>query len=86
MRLALAGYVLAISLVGCQKSSGKQDPSPTGATASNLLAAPVAVVAAQDPNASNVPVEEDFERMAEATINASTVNQELDKLEKEIGQ
>jgi hypothetical protein len=90
VRPTLVSYVFAISLLGCQKNPDKPDPSPNGPTASNLVVAtaeaPIAMVATKDPNASNVPVEEDFEQKAEATINASTVSQELDKLGKEIGQ
>ena len=76
-------------LIGCQKSADKQNSALIESAAPPPAASPAAAVAAvtsSDVSASAVPVEEDFEQKAEATISASTVNQEIAKLEKEIGQ
>ena len=89
MKSMLTNYMLVVLLVGCQKSADKQNSSLIESAAPPPAASPAAAVAAvtsSDVSASAVPVEEDFEQKAEATVTASTVTQELDKLDKEIGQ
>ena len=90
MKSMLGRCVFALLLLGCQKSEDKQNTALIESTAPPAAASPVAAsvvtVATNDVSAISVPVEEDFEQKAEVTVNASTANQELDKLEKEIGQ
>ena len=89
MKSKLTSCMLGMLLMGCQKSADKQNSALIESAAPPPAASPaaaVAAVASSDVSASAIPVEEDFEQKAEATVTASTVNQELDKLEKEIGR
>ena len=89
MKSKLTSCMLVMLLMGCQKSADKQNSALIESAAPPPAASPaaaVAAVASSDVSASAIPVEEDFEQKAEATVTASTVNQELDKLEKEIGR
>ncbi len=88
MKFKLTTCMLVVLLMGCQKSADKPSSALIESAAPPSAASPTAAaaaVASSDVSASAVPVEEDFEQKAEATVTASTVNQELDKLEKEIG-
>ena len=87
MKFKLTTCMLVVLLMGCQKSADKQNSALIESAAPPPAASPAAAgaVTSGDVSASALPVEEDFEQKAEATVTASTVNQELDKLEKEIG-
>ncbi len=83
---SLALLCIAVALnVGCQKNEdASKSLSPAPASPS---AAPAPVAVASTPSVSpSIPIEEDFEQTAEATITPSNVKQELDKLKQEIGQ
>ncbi len=80
--LILASLAATLALViGCQKS----EPAPAAATTS----AP-AEAASTPAVAADVPTPEDYEAAAEKTIaptaTPGVLTQELDKIEKEIGQ
>lgn len=77
--------VVALGILGCDKSKDQQitpliDSIPVSPS-SALVAAPVV---AADTQA--VPVQEDYEVAAESAITTDNASQELDKLQKEIGQ
>jgi hypothetical protein len=61
------------------------EAAPTGA-APATAAAPGAAAPAATAAAGEVPAEEDFEERANATVTSANADQELAKLEKEIGQ
>jgi hypothetical protein len=67
----------AASVVATPPVASSAEPAPAEAVAA---AAPAAV------NAATAPVEEDFEQKAQATITTSSVVQEIEKLDKEIGK
>ena len=75
--------------IGCEGEKPAPPPAATGAAAATAAGATTAAVttvatAATTPG-GEVPAEEDFEARAEATISPANANQELSKLEKEIG-
>jgi hypothetical protein len=79
--LILASLTTLALVMGCQKS----EPAPAaGTTSAPAEAATTPVVAA------DVPTPEDYEAAAEKTIaptaTPGVLTQELDKIEKEIGQ
>ena len=86
----LIGCIFSSSLLGCQKKADEQVPPPAVSMAASAVAsvAPeaVAAVASSDVSATAVPVEEDFEKKATATVTKPTLKQEVDKLEQEIGK
>ncbi len=62
------------------------EPTPTEAPAPPALPAAIEPAApAFDPKKAVVPTSEDFEAEAEQTISSKNLNEELDKLEREIG-
>ena len=90
----LIGCILSASLLGCQKKTAEQIPPPAASAAPSAVASAVAsvapeavaAVASSDVSATAVPVEEDFEKKATATVTKPTLKQEVDKLEQEIGK
>jgi len=65
----------ALSLAGCKKSAEATAPSAT-------VSAPAAPAA--PPASTGIPTTEDFEQQAQDEINPQNMDQELDKLEKDI--
>ncbi len=90
MKSILISCVIVLSLAGCNKKSNDNQNAALIASATPpavaSVAAPVAAAAPTEVSAASVPVEEDFEQKAETAITPSSTTQELDKLEKEIGQ
>lgn len=93
MKSKLTILLFIATAIGCQKNDDSQKAAPISSAASPVvssaaapISASVAAVASSEVSAAAVPVEEDFEQKAEATITQPTLNQELDKLEKEIGK
>ena len=89
MKRILVSCIIIASTMSCQKNADTQKTALIESAvppAAAPPAAPVAAVAAGEVSAASVPVEEDFEQKAEATISATSTKQELDKLDKEIGQ
>ena len=78
--LALGCALLLFGAVGCSKKD-KSNASPTSALASASAAAPADSVAD-----SQIPTEEDYEEEAAQKVTAQNMDDQLDKLEKEIGQ
>lgn len=84
--LALA---LVLSAVGCQK---KEEAAPAPAASAPAVVQPAAPPAAPAPAApvpvalGDLPTVEDFEQQAQDEINPQNMDQELDRLEREIGQ
>jgi hypothetical protein len=66
----------ALGLAGCKKSAEATAPSAT-------VSAPAAPAAAP-PASTGIPTTEDFEQQAQDEINPQNMEQELDKLEKDI--
>jgi hypothetical protein len=64
----------ALSLAGCKKPAATTAPS----------AAPSASVAPPPPASTGIPTSEDFEQQALDEINPQNMEQELEKLEKDI--
>jgi hypothetical protein len=62
------------------------EAAPTAAAPATAAAAPGAAAPAATAAAGEVPAEEDFEERANATVTPANADQELAKLEKEIGQ
>jgi hypothetical protein len=65
----------ALSLTGCKKP---------GATTAPSASASVSAPAAPPPASTGVPTTEDFEQQALDEINPQNMEQELEKLEKDI--
>ena len=94
----LIGCIFGASLLGCHKKADEQVPPPAVSAAASAVASAVAsaaasvapeavaAVASSDVSATTVPVEEDFEKKATATVTKPTLKQEVDKLEQEIGK
>ena len=86
----LIGCIFSASLLGCHKKADDQIPPPAASAVASAVAsaAPeaVAAVASSDVSATAVPVEEDFEKKAAATVTKPSLKQEVDKLEQEIGK
>jgi hypothetical protein len=92
----LIGCIFSASLLGCHKKADEQIPPPAVSVAPSAVVvasavasvAPEAVAAAAsgDVSATAVPVEEDFEKKATASVTKPTLKQEVDKLEQEIGK
>jgi 3-oxoacyl-ACP reductase-like protein len=88
------GCICVTSLLGCQKKAEEQIPPPAApasaapAPSASVTPAPepVAAVASSEVSATSVPVEEDFEKKATATVTKPTLKQQVDKLEQEIGK
>jgi hypothetical protein len=102
MKSVLIGCLFVGSLLGCQKKEDKPVPppvvvavpppaasvvvvTPEPAAASAAASAAQPAAAASD-RAAKIPVQEDFEKQAKATVTKPTLKQEVDKLEKEIGK
>lgn len=91
MKIVIVSLVAALALVGC----GKKDEAPAaGAKPENAAEAPKeapkaaptpAAVAQAEPD-DDLPTVADFEEDAEKEINKDSVNAEVDKLAKEIGE
>ena len=69
-------FSTALSVAGCKKASESTAPSAT-ASASAAPATPAAA-------STGIPTTEDFEQQALDEINPQNMEQELDKLEKDI--
>lgn len=90
MRALAIACVLALAAFGCK---GKEETPTTETTpaATTAAATPTtpANTAPADTNAAidnaDIPTEEDFEEEAATDINVDNLNDELDKLEKDIG-
>jgi hypothetical protein len=71
--------LLALGLLSCDKPPEKTSTQPASSTGATAAATPAA-------GDEGVATEEDFEDEAEQKITAQNAEDELDKLEKEIGQ
>jgi len=89
------GCICVTSLLGCQKKAEEQIPPPAApasaapapsASVAPAAPEPVAAATASEVSSTSVPVEEDFEKKATATVTKPTLKQEVDKLEQEIGK
>lgn len=77
-----AALVMSLGF-GCKDKVTPASETPPGTTAPAPAPAPVAV--AEPPlDPSTIPVPEDFEDEAEKSISSKNLNEELDKLEREI--
>jgi hypothetical protein len=94
-RLVTVSLMLAAShlLLGCQEKAADPapaaqpaPPTPQPAAAPAPAPAPSPVAQATPDPAQDLPASEDFEQQALDEINPQNLEQELDKLEKEIGQ
>jgi len=79
MRTIATLALLLLSATACDKAAEK---SPAASTGSAGPASAAATAAADD--GEGIPTEEDFEDEAEQKISTQNVEDELDKLEKEI--
>jgi hypothetical protein len=64
-----------VLVVGCNKEAPAPAPAPSAAAS-----------AAPAPAATDIPTPEDFEQAALDQINPQNMEQELDKLEKDVGK
>jgi hypothetical protein len=67
---------LSMSMTGCKK--------PTAAAAASASASASAAPVASDVPSTGIPTSEDFEQQASDEINPQNMEQELEKLEKDI--
>lgn len=91
MKIVIVSLLAALALVGCGK---KEDAPAAGAKtekaaeapkeAPKAAATPAAVAQAEDND--DLPTIADFEEDAEKEINKDSVDSEVDKLAKEIGE
>jgi len=100
MKSMLIGCVVVASLMGCQKKEPPPPPpvasavAPPAASGAVIAAENTAPSAAPQPaaapsdseRAAKIPVQEDFEKQAKATVSKPTLKQNLDKLDKEIAK
>ncbi len=79
MRTALVTLLVSTALcaAGCKKAAEATAPSATAS-------APAAPAAAAPPASTGIPTSEDFEQQAQDEINPQNMEQELEKLEKDI--
>jgi len=90
--MILAGATLALLLAAC--GDEKKDGPPASPSGTAAAQKPTATAAAQPAstqqavaaNDEDIPSEVDFEDEAEKDITADSLESELDKLEKEVGQ
>jgi len=82
IRHARWSLALVLCLAGCKSEASQPSPLPS-ASAAPAAAAPLQPVSAA---AGDVPTSEDFEQTALDQINPQNMEQELDKLEKDISQ
>jgi hypothetical protein len=88
------GCLCVTALFGCQKKAEEQIPPPAAPVSAAPVPSasvapapePVAAVASSEVSPTSVPVEEDFEKKATATVTKPSLKQEVDKLEQEIGK
>lgn len=81
--LTIFGACLLLAAVACDKpAEPKSDTS--GASASTATTAAPAESAAAADEGEGIPTEADFEEEAEQKITAANLEEELDKIEKEI--
>lgn len=74
---------VAMNVAGCEK----KENSNTLIETPSVSAVAAATAASSTPSSSpSIQVEEDFEQKAEATISASNLDQEVQKLKREIGR
>lgn len=78
-RLLFAGAVAVLAATGCHKDAPRSDPATQGGPAT---AEPSAIAA----DSEEIPTEEDFQDEAQQKVTDQNLDDELDKLEKEIGQ
>ncbi len=78
--VALGSALLLLAVVGCSKKDNA-NAAPAGAQGSAAAASPAASVAD-----SQIPTEEDYEEEAAQKVTAQNMDDQLDQLEKEIGQ
>jgi hypothetical protein len=75
--IAVTGFLVCGTIAGCKKPL---DAAPAGSASAAVTAAPTAT-----PQAG-IPTSEDFEQPALDEINPQNMEQELEKLEKDIGK
>ncbi len=79
-------YFALVTLAACRQKATTQDKeSPSAAPSSRVVSAAPPLRPRPAPvEAPPVPVEEDFEEGVDREISAKNVEQELDKLEREL--
>lgn len=77
--LALCSVVLLFGAASCKKKAS--NASPTAATSAAASAGPASSVAD-----SQIPTKEEYEEEAAQKVTPQNMNDQLDKLEKEINQ
>ncbi len=87
------GVCLSLIGAGCAKDEPQGAPAkPTAAATTAATSKPSAVASAAQPEPGSeldnedIPVPEDYEQEAEKDITADNLDQELDKIEKEMAQ
>jgi hypothetical protein len=80
-RTACILAVAALALGGCKKEAQSDEAAATAQTAQQI---PAATAPAEPAVEEQIPTEEDFEEEALEEINSGNLEEELDKLEKEI--
>ena len=80
IRTVIAIALASTLVVGCKKPAA----TTTASAAPSAAEAPPA--AAQPAAATGIPTSEDFEQAANDEINPQNMEQELEKLEKDIGR
>ena len=80
--IGMIAMLLALGALACDKPAEKTSTTTQPATSGAATGSPTSTVAAGD---EGVATEEDFEDEAEQKITAQNAEDELDKLEKEIG-
>ncbi len=88
MRGIVLACVVALVAVGCEKKEETAAaPAPSPKPTAELPRPPVAIAPAPAETAEDdLATAEEFEEEAEKDIASSTVEAEVDKLEKEIGE
>jgi hypothetical protein len=87
MKAMIGALALALVLGACDK---QDEPRPTTSTSPSPAAddksGTTEPASAQVDDTADIPTEQDFEEEAEQQITAQNLEEELDKLEKEIGE
>jgi hypothetical protein len=86
MRAALGLVALALALGACDKQEEPRQTTPTSPAAQGDKSGTTEPASAQAEDSADIPTEQDFEEEAEQKITAQNLDEELDKLEKEIGE
>jgi hypothetical protein len=86
MRATISLVAIALALGACDKQDEPKQSSPSTPAAQGDKSGATEPASAQADDTADIPTQQDFEDEAEQQITAQNLEDELDKLEKEIGE